>query len=256
MAMTYEDALSKVQKLLKLADSPNANEAAAAAALAQSIMDKFQIERTVAEMDAGVEEPDEEIRNFSSVAEGELDGEGANRSTWRTSLASCIARNNACRVFLSQRYRDGKKLSTVEIVGRPSDVATCRYLFGWLKNEVERLAVKEGKGMGKTWGLNFRLGCVDTLNEKMVATRKQTLDSMRSTVTGTALVRVDNAIAKFNDRSSSVQSWMDGNMNLRKGPAVKVRTDYGARQAGRNAAQSITIGGARAGLGSGSRQLT
>lgn len=257
MAMTYEEALSKVQKLLKLTDSPNANEAAAAAATAQAIMDKYNIEKSVAEAEAVTEEVEEEIRNFAHVEEGELDGEGRNRSTWRTQLAATVARHNSCSVFLSTRYRNGQRLSTVEIVGRPSDVGTTRYLFSWLRDEIERLAVRESKGMGKTWGLNFRLGCIDTISQKLSESRRKTVEEMRQTATanGTALVRVDNAIAKFNDRANSVRSWMDENMNLRKGQSTRVRTDYGARQAGRSAAESITIGGARGALSSGQRQM-
>lgn len=254
--MTHEEALSKIQKLLRLAQSTNANEAASAAAAAQSLMDKFHIERCTAEADtATVEEKDEDILDFSKTPEGELDGEGKNRSTWRTSLAAVIAKHNACRVFLSQRIRDGKVISTVEIVGRPSDVATSRYLFGWLKGEVERLALAAGRGMGKTWGLNFRLGCIDTLSKKMDEARKATMNEARAAVTGTALVRVDAALARFENRAATVQAWMDTRLNLRKGPSVKVRTDYGARQAGRDAAQSITLGGARARLGAGAKQL-
>lgn len=255
--MTYDEALSKIQKLLKLANSPNANEAATAAAMAQSIMDKYNIEKGVAESDAMSDAPDEEITNFGKTPEGELDGEGQRLSTWRISLANAIAKANACKLYLSKRYDGFQSRATLELIGRPSDVRTTRYVYDWLRHEVDRLAAKESKGMGKTWSNNFRLGCVDTIERKLREQRDATISQMRTEAsTSMALVRVNTAIEKFENRAKSVESWADDNMNLRKGAARPMRTDYGARHAGRSAAESITLGSARAGLGAGSRQLS
>lgn len=251
MAMTHEEATSKAIRLLKLTQSDNPHEAALAAAKAQEIIDRYKLTGLSAESDipGGAREPEEEIRRFEDPLEV---GEGKNLSRWRVTLASTLARANQSRIYTSG--------TAIKIVGRPSDAEAIRYLYQYLVNEVERLTRVHAKGNGKTWANNFRLGIVDEIGDRLAAQRKETIHKMKAEAVGTstrqtgmALVRIDNALAKMEKRGEDVQEWVDENMNLRKTYA-RVRSDFGAREAGRQAGKSIQLGGGK-GLTSGARQL-
>jgi Protein of unknown function (DUF2786) len=243
--VNHEEAVSKAVRLLKLSQSSDfPHEAANAAARAQEIIDRYKLAGLSAESDipGAAREPEEEIRQFEDPLEV---GEGKNLSRWRVTLASTLARANQSRI-----YTVG---TAIKIVGRPSDAETIRYMYQYLVNEVERLTRVHAKGNGKTWANNFRLGIVDEIRDRLKAQREETIKNlkteMQGSVPGSAVVRVDQALAKMEHRGEDVEEWMDKNMSLRKTYA-RIRSDYGAREAGRQAGKSIQLGGGK-GLTSG-----
>lgn len=245
--MTHDEALKKVAKLLRLAESDNANEAALAAAMAQRLMDRHQLRADDLNGPDLGEEPDEPIREF----EAPLDGEGAKRiTTWRVRLAVAIAQRNRCRVFLRSH--------ATRLVGRPSDAETVRYLFAYLSREVDRLAKRDAKGNGFAWTNNYRLGVVETIDTKLKEQEKTTRAEVRQEAAATsssALVRVDRSIERMDRLSRATDEWVRVNMKLGRGRASSEGYRHDAREAGRRAGQEIRIGGARAGLGAGLRSL-
>ncbi|NDD31669.1 MAG: DUF2786 domain-containing protein [Proteobacteria bacterium] len=248
--MNRDEALRKVASLLKLANSNNANEAALAAQRAQEIMAKFQLDSAMLDVDAGAKaEPDEPILDFGKKG-APLDDTGGKKSTWRIRLADHIARANGCRIYLSG--------ARTQIVGRPSDADTIRYLFAYLTKEVDRLCDREGKGCGTTWRNNFRLGVVDTIAEKLQEARRVVHAQAREEVRNNplALMRVNTAIEKIAAKSVGVDLWMKAHMNLRSGRASSSSYDGAARAAGQAAGREINVGGRSAGaLGGRSKML-
>lgn len=250
--MNHEEAVSKAVRLLKLSHSSDSpHEAANAAAAAQAIIDRYKLTGLSAESDipGAAREPEEEIKNFENPLEV---GEGKNLSRWRVTLASALAKANQSRIYTSG--------TAIKIVGRPSDAETIRYMYQYLVSEIERLTKIHARGNGKTWANNFRLGIVDEIGDRLRKQREETLEKMKAEAvgmstgqTGMALVRLDKALAKMEQRGEDVQSWMDKNLKLRTTYA-RARTDYGAREAGRQAGKSIQLGGGK-GLISGARQL-
>lgn len=250
--MTHEEAISKAVRLLKLAQSDNPHEAALAAAKAQEIIDRYKLGGLSAESElpGSAKEPEEEIRDFEQPLDAAT---GEKLSRWRVTLASTLAKANQSRIYTSHRG----PTPTIQLVGRPSDVETIRYLYQYLVNEIDRLTKVHAKGNGKTWANNFRYGIVDEIGDRFATQRKETIKDlkteMQGSMTGSAIVRVDNALVKLEKQGEDVEAWMEDNLKLTMRRSSH-RSDYGAREAGRQAGKSIQLGGGK-GLTSGARQL-
>lgn len=242
--MTTENIVSKVQKLLRLSTSSNANEAALAAAKAQELIDSYNLSAAMLALDDAEPMADEPIVDFQKAG-APLDSQ-KQQQRWRAQLAVTISRLNGCRIYLHG--------GDIALVGRPSDAETVRYLFGYLSRQVEILA-SACVGMGKTWRNNFRLGVVETISRKLHEQRKAFEQEVRHVDNQIALMRVDRALATIKARGETVDSFIKGSLKLRKGAAYRTRVDSSARQAGRIAGQSVQIGGARGSLTSAAKKL-
>lgn len=239
--MTNSSIIDKVRKLLRLADSPNPNEAAAAAAKAQELIDQYKLNMELLTLDGAAPEPEEPIENFRKK-DAPLDP-GKKADTWRWRLANTVMRANACRGFTSG--------GDIHIVGRPSDVETVRYLFAYLKAEVEQLTERDGKGCGRTWRNNYRLGVIDTIARKFREQHDAFKKDAQITATAAgslALVRINTALARVEQKGSAVDAWIKSNMKLRSGGSASSAYDSSARERGREAGKVIQISRARRSL--------
>lgn len=235
-----ENLLDKVRKLLRLAErTTNEGEAAAAAAAAQKLIERHKLDIAAIDLgeahEAPVEAPE---RAVLDGAEGRK-----NKCAWRGSLASGVARANACRV-----YWTGPRL---QIVGAPSDVATVRYLYAYLTREIDRLA--ETKSGGKAWLHAWRMGAVATVSQRLREAREEARREARAEAQasgggGAAIVRINAGIARIERAESAVEAVMAA-MKMRKGAPTKVRA-WGAYEQGRADGANIRIA-AGAALGAG-----
>jgi len=249
-AVRLPSVLDKVRKLLRLSTSSNPHEAALAAARAQDLIDRHRLSQTVLELDPPPSAPAVDREPIMNFKDAPLDGR-PRLERWRTELAVAVARANACRIYLHG--------SSLMLVGRPSDAETVRYLYGRLAHEVERLAADRGHGKGVSWRNNFRLGVVETIEDKLKAQRQTWRQQVRAEARGNpeALMRVDQALVRMVDRYLEVGAWMRTNMRLgTRSGGGSVNYDRAAREAGRRAGQSIEMGGARRTLASAARMLT
>lgn len=249
--MTHTEAIEKARKLLRLSQSSNPHEAALAAARAQEIMDRFKIGAISAEYEnsapAGIAE---EIKNF-----GDDPVENKGRDSWKWRLLSPLAELNQCKGY--------GKAGTLCLIGRPSDVATVRYLYAWLAGEIDRLAGKHCVGNGRTYWNNFRIGAVDTVIERLKAQQAETFAAVKTEAIVAAspgdacraLSVVENSLAVIEQRREEVERWAKVNMKLRAGSASSARYNPSAREAGRAAGRSISLRPAAGRLGSGQRAL-
>lgn len=248
--MTYEEAISKVQKLLRLAQSDNPNEAGLAAARAQEIMDRYSIEAGALAYEQGAA-PQEDIKDFKLDP---LMGDEP-RSTWRGRLVHVVCTSNGCRAY-------GLSTGGYSIVGRPSDVSTVRYLFAWMRREVDRLANRDCKGYGRTFSNNFRIGVVETIKSRLDEQRKTTVAKARAELTDSilfagladaaqslALVRVTTSIEKFERRDEEVGAWIKVNVKGLRTVARRFKSHNAAREAGRIAGKEVRFTKAVASLG-------
>lgn len=244
--MTYEEALDRVVKLLKLSKSDNPNEAALAAAKAQEIMDRFKLEPGAVNA-AGVEEPArpfEAIQKFADPLYGTHFGKNP---TWKIRLASTLCAANQCRCFLTG--------GATFLIGRASDASTVRYLYAFLEREVERLAERDGRGNGRTWINNYRLGVVDTLGKRLHEQRAATREAVKTQAFAqageSAIVRVNQSIARVEQEEREVRAWEKANMKYGSRRSTSFTPDYGAREAGRKTGHEVRLGAPRGGLASG-----
>lgn len=253
--MTRDEAIQKALKLLRLAEHPNSGveEAAVAAARAQEILDRYELDRTLLELEGGPVEPHEDIVDFGDQGVF-LDPVGHNYGTiWPVKLANALCAVNATYLYLA-----GGDRRSLALVGRPSEVAKVRYLFAYLSREVIRLSRCYSRGhyerrYGSSWSRNFMLGVVDTLATRLRQGHQAAADQVRAEAASTmALVKVDQALIKIEQRRDEVQRWVKTNLNLRPSRRVDVKRHYAdARTLGRQAGEEIHLGGARAALGSG-----
>ena len=241
-----ENIVARVHKLLRLSTSSNANEAAAAAAKAQELIDTHNLSEEMLRLDSAAPEVDEPILDFSDK-EALDDSSPIKLIRWKTALGSKIAQLNGCRLWRSS--------GVLHIVGRPSDVETVRYLYGYLSHEVERLTTVNGRGCGRTWKNNYRLGCVDSINNTLYTQHKQFAEAQRGIVAGnsTALMRVNNALAKIERRGGDVQLFMEKKMGFKfkNKPLSQGRSIDKARAAGQRDGKEVKINAAKGGIGSG-----
>lgn len=212
--------LDRVAKLLRLAESANANEAANALAQAQALLMKHDLDRAEVRLD---DEPDDEPIVDDYVHR-------ARRVTgWRVTVFDALAKANGCRILISTGYG-------IAIYGRASDIAAVKYLAGYYSKEVDRLVKLHATGRGRRYATAFRAGAARTLHARLNETRAE----VRKTASSAALVRVDaheNAVEKFTKRYSSGGSWGGG----------RISSGDGYRD-GRQAGRDITIAGGSASL--------
>lgn len=252
---TRADALKRAAKLLALATSNNAHEAAVAARMAQEVMDKHGLNAAMLTID-GAPDPvdDEPIVDFMAKGAPLADDGGAKVETWRLRLAHVLSKANACRSF--QRTGTGK----IEIVGRPSDVDTVRYLYVFFTTQTLTLADRWCKGCVAVYTRNFKVGVVEGIVEALAQSKRNVQEQAKreardNTADGSiersrAMVRVTTAIEKTEKRAAQVDEWVTKNMRLSKVPDSGKVHDK-ARAEGREHGRKIQHSGARGALGSG-----
>lgn len=228
----YQRALRQVAHLLKLAEHKNTSpeESAVAAAKAQEIMLRYKITRLV-----------EEAASEAIISHGHEPLERSKKKVvWRGLLANEIAQANFCRIFYSWKGT----LWELTIIGTEENAETTRYFYGFLVNEVDRLTDAYGKGKGKSWCNNFRLGVVDTLRQKLQEMQENTINEMRNEASQKnepmALVRVDFALAKITDHVKQVEKYIE-RLDLKSAKSVNTPHDPSAYAMGQMAGKSIDL---------------
>jgi hypothetical protein len=253
--MVNDKIIDKIQKLLRLAESADVHEAAAAAAQAQRLMEQHRIDQAMLGLDKDAVEGDD-------VAEYDDDRalfHAPRLPTWRTRLAAAVARVNACQTFRSTSWHDdeGRYVKCIGIVGTADNVATVRYLFKYLAGEIDRLCRREAAGRGRTWANSFRLGAVQEvrrkLNEAKARVRAEMWDVARMDGT-TAIMRLGDAVTQLDEQYKRVSAYID-NMDLRAARKDRADRDWRAFAQGRHAARDIDVDSPSRRLVSGANQV-
>jgi len=242
--MKYEEALRKAISCLKLAKSTNPAEAALAASKAQEIIDRYQL--SVSDLENG-EEPKE---NNEPIAEHDPLHHVCQVDTrWSVRLAAAIAKQNSCRVVFHTEISGS---AVIRIIGRISDVNAVRYLFGWMEREVRRLTKQECQGRSRKYQVDFRFGVVDTICWKLEEQRRVTVRNVQSEAANNpmALVRVQNSIAKLEQRGNDVDAWMKAEFTKLRTAQHRKKLDMSARYHGQQAGEKIKLNSAKGALGS------
>lgn len=125
-----EDIITLIQKLLALSKSSNENEAGLAAAKAQELLFKYNLE--LSEIEAAADSSEKKARktvtkDWDSVASPK------NYGRWKVTLVHRISRYNFCDVILYGRER-------VLIVGQPHNIAAVKELYSWIGEQILRFA--------------------------------------------------------------------------------------------------------------------
>ena len=201
MDSKLSSVIEKVQKLLALSKSSNANEAATAAALANRLIDQYRL----AESDIQTEAPaDDAIQSDDGYVY-----ETGRVTEWKRVLVGTLAKHYGVAHFNDISMATGRKVSRFKLVGRKSDIAIARYMFGWLELECQRLSEKEARGMGHVYAQSYCAGFVAGVAEQLAASRKE----VQQTASSSAIVKLDS-------RFDLSKSFMYAQFNLKKSRTV------------------------------------
>lgn len=230
-----DSIISKVNKLLALSKSSNANEAAAAAAAANRLIDQYRL----SEIDL----------NTSEESDPLLEDDGFIYETgrivpWKSSLAVTLAKHYGCAIFNSVSKDTGRKYSRYKLIGRKSDISLARYMFSWLALECQRLSDQEARGKGKVFASSYCQGFVAGVAKQLATSRQESLKNAN-----------ESAIIKINAREQESIAFMHKMHTLRgKAAPSAARLNPLAFDAGMSRGKNIHLGGAIA-TGSGIKML-
>lgn len=246
-----EKAIDRARKLLELSRSDNVNESAAALAQAQKLMSKHSITELM------LSTPETEL-DREQIEDGILHKENKPMQRWKGQLAMPLCEANQCQI-----YRIGAA-HELHVIGRPSDAQTVRYLFSYISNEITRLCMRASGirgNPGVRWRNDFCIGAAQEVGRRVKEAAKEARTEMKqeayggdSMGNGTAIVCVNNALAKLDERKTDVERWTRRNLQLRKQSTGGRQRDYEGRAAGKRAGGQIDLSkGGRGSLGSGAR---
>jgi hypothetical protein len=243
--------IDKVRKLLELSKSGNVNEASSAAARAQELMSKYNIEEAALAVESGEEDGPIEVEDLHVF-------ESAKLQNWRGILSQAISRANGCSTYSSMCAipvnNKFERRACTKIVGPRAAADLVRYMYAYICSEVERLAKEIGKtqSTGRSWHHSFKLGAAIEIAGRISqsARDERTRAVQQAQSSGTALVRVNSALARLDERREAVAARCK-EIGLRAGGSVR-SSNSAAYEAGRAAGAGIAIGrGKHAALGAG-----
>jgi hypothetical protein len=203
--------IEKIRKLRALAQSDNVNEAAAAAAAAERLIQEHNFS------EAELQSPDTD----EAILSDHLDM-GARVAGWKSILLRALADAYQCAGVLNRRTQ------RYIFYGRPKDIETFRYQYAFFTVEIERLAQRHTKGKGRGYAASFRLGAAVAICDAL----RETTREARNVATSSALAVVDNRAAAARQRMLSQHT------RLRSGGRVGA-SDTRAYEAGKQAGAGI-----------------
>jgi hypothetical protein len=213
------DPLDKVRKLLALARSTNVHEAAAAAARAQELIERYRLgELLKAEQSAAADPVEEEVLETAR-----------RQRRWKTVLAARLAEVNCSVAFVRQVGRERQ----IVLAGRAADRSAVRSLWDWLVPQLEWLSATHGEGHDKRWHDDFRIGAVETIAARLAAAGA----AEQQLVPPQALVRIEPALVA---RREALAAFTDRHLKTKPGRALLVGVD--AWRAGKEAATAVALG--------------
>jgi len=218
-----EEVISKVRKLYALAEANTSeHEAAVAVAAAEKLLQQYRLSRAEVEAhsDATTESPSEDAVPIETYA--------SRVPVWQQILVSTLASHYGCVIY---QARVSQQIA-IRVVGRPSDIVLFRLQYSRVKAQIDRLALKNGLGKGRSYCDSYRKGLVVVVHERLNAMRTE----VRQAATSTALVKLDQR------ESDSFRALNELHTNLRVSRPTPLRIYDDAYEAGRKDGQQIGLG--------------
>jgi ElaB/YqjD/DUF883 family membrane-anchored ribosome-binding protein len=179
MSNDIQSIIDRVHKLLSLSNSTNVHEAAAAAAVANRLIDQHRL--TLADL----EKPEQD--SVPLVEDAGYVYTSGKVTPWKTIMLHNLVAHYGLYHYNDSDYSNGRKVSRFKLVGRQDDIAVCRYMFAWLVTECQRLSDSEAKGFGKIFAASYCEGFVQGVNTQLKLSREE----IKKTATITSIVKID-----------------------------------------------------------------
>lgn len=189
----------RIAKLLAIAEDgrANANEASAAAGMAERLMRKFQIDNVdlvTAQLQSGAAEffANEDVGSSMNP-----DGRSENASGWVGQLAVSVATLHDCQVRYVTTHKHGK---TLRFSGYASDAQMARFTYGYLVQTMAQSSrdfLRVNEGARRSDGESFRRGFMVSVRALLKRALEAKQAELQVESNGRALVLVkDDAVAK------------------------------------------------------------
>lgn len=200
----FAEIAEKIQKLMALAESSNENEAAVAAAKAQELLAKYNLD--LAQVRGFTAKTDEEIIEVATN-----DDKYKKRQAWIVELADVIAKHNFCTALFSSHGH-------TYFIGHTRDVNVAVFLFNNLRVRLFKLATDRtyeysltlkknrsyirdtyeelsGNVHPRVWRNSWLMGAVAGINKKLNESRKD-------------FAEAPNAMTMIVVREQEVSTWV------------------------------------------------
>ncbi len=218
---TDSAVLDRVRKLLALAGSPNVHEAASAAAMAQTLIERHRLERWLQAAEAEAADPIEDGRDRPLDVARKI-------RKWKSVLAVTLAEANGCVAYTLDRGRE----QAIVVAGRAADREAVIALWGWLHKRVEWLSATHGAGRSRGWHDAFRVGVVDAVGERL----RRVAGEVRGEQQPGALARLDPTALAQRD---ALERYVRENLQMARGRGIRV--DARAWERGRAAGAELPL---------------
>ena len=195
-----QKAIARATRLLALAEgTSNPNEAAAAFAQAQKILERYKLSRAELELAEGL--------GKEAISDLHAPFERCQRlARWKDMLLIALCDINDCHVYFSRSYVmvGGKAKGTkhYRVVGRTSDVETCRWFYTSIRDQIEAMCKSAMMldGGGKGWANSFKLGAMHVVQERLIASKAEVRQEWEGTramvLIGERKVELTNFLAR------------------------------------------------------------
>lgn len=237
--MNTDKIIDRVRKLLELANSANEHEAANAANAAAELMERHRIDAALLAQAEQKEEVENEQFSLNEDIRSKRKFVTVPRWYWVLAFSIGMANRTRPNVRMTGRHK-----GYVTFVGKPSDAMMARYMLDKISDEVNRLGKKFAKqfgtGVGGRAGQSFRLGCAETIADRLHELKERVMKQVEGEVKDcTALVRVANQLA-LKDRELTVFAARHGVFYVKTRRTTISSTE--AYKHGRERGKTIDIG--------------
>ena len=220
--MDTKSVIDKVNKLLALSKSNNANEAAVAAATANKLIDQYRLSQADLSQD----------HEDSLIEDSDYLYETGRIVRWKSHLSYVLAKHYGCALFNQLHLVNGRKASKYKLIGRKSDIEITKYMYNWLVMECQRLVKQEAYGNGKIFAQSYSAGFVAGVAEQLKSSREEVIQQADKT-----------AIININSREKDATNFMHKLYKLKSAPSLRAsQIDPSAFSVGKDRGKSLHLG--------------
>lgn len=211
--------LARVKQLLALAKSANVHEAAAAAAKAQELIARYQLDDCLDDSNGG--SPGNGPGNGPIIHQTLWVCETKNKPVWIGMLAIAIGQANGTRFYWDwdRRHEPVTGLTyhrpCLKAIGTASDIDISGVLIQYLSGECNRLlgVISRLVRADRAYQNSFRIGFVQEIDKKLASARQAAIAKLKTEATtpgeqAYAIMRVDTALARWRERDAKLNDAM------------------------------------------------